>query len=383
MKKIFYILVATLVLISCHGAKKAMQKGQYDVAINKAVVKLQKKPNDPEHLQVLELSFLKVVEQDNRKIEFLKKEGRPDNWDNINAVYIKMNNRQEKVSKLMNIPHGIEFKNYSPDIIASKERAAEYYYVHAEQLLKNNNKKDARIAYDELKRVKGYYNSYRDLDQLLVQAKELGTSNVLFEMKNATGIPLPPEFEKDLMKISLSTLNKNWIRYFNEKQGDLIFDYTILINMKVITVSPESEKQLFYEEKKKVRDGWEYELDEDGNVKKDTLGNDIKVPKYKTITCKVVEKLQSKSAVIIGSINYIDNRTNELIRTDPIKSETFWQHRSGIANGNVNALTAKTKKIIGIPPAPFPRDFDMLSDAGQILKRMTKDIIYQNKNVLY
>jgi hypothetical protein len=153
--------------------------------------------------------------------------------------------------------------------------------------------------------------------------------------------------------------------------------------MKVITVSPESEKQLFYEEKKKVRDGWEYELDEDGNVKKDTLGNDIKVPKYKTITCKVVEKLQSKSAVIIGSINYIDNRTNELIRTDPIKSETFWQHRSGIANGNVNALTAKTKKIIGIPPAPFPRDFDMLSDAGQILKRMTKDIIYQNKNVLY
>ena len=271
-------------------------------------------------MQVLELTFIKAVEQDNRKIEFLRKEGRPDNWDNINSIYLKMNNRQEKVSKLMNIPNGIEFKNYSSDIIASKEKAAEYYYVHAEQLLKNNNRKDARIAYDELKRVKGYYNSYRDIDQLLIQAKELGTSNVLFEMKNDTGIPLPPEFEKELKKISLTALNKNWLRYFNEKQGNLIFDYTILVNMKVITVSPESEKQLFYEEKKKVRDGWEYELDDEGNVKKDTLGNDIKIPKYNTITCKVVEKLQSKSAAIIGSINYIDNRTNELIRTDPIKS---------------------------------------------------------------
>ena len=383
MKKTFYILVATLLLISCNGAKKAMQNGQFEVATNKAIVKLQKKPNDPENLQVLELSFIKAVEQDNRKIEFLRKEGRPDNWDNINSIYLKMNNRQEKVSKLMNIPNGIEFKNYSSDIIASKEKAAEYYYVHAEQLLKNNNRKDARIAYDELKRVKGYYNSYRDIDQLLIQAKELGTSNVLFEMKNDTGIPLPPEFEKELKKISLTALNKNWLLYFNEKQGNLIFDYTILVNMKVITVSPESEKQLFYEEKKKVRDGWEYELDDEGNVKKDTLGNDIKIPKYNTITCKVVEKLQSKSAAIIGSINYIDNRTNELIRTDPIKSETFWQHRSGIANGNVKSLTAKTKKIIGIPPAPFPRDFDMLLDVGQALKGMTKDILYQNKNVLY
>ncbi|MBL4653357.1 MAG: hypothetical protein JKY53_10930 [Flavobacteriales bacterium] len=383
MKQLVYFLFAVIILMSCHGAQKAMQKGQYDTAINKAIKKLQKKPSDPEHLQVIELSFNKAVEQDNRKIAFLKKEGRPDNWDKINAIYIRLSGRQERVSKLMNIPTGIEFQNYDADIIGSKEKAAEYYYVHAEQLLKTNDRKDARSAHAELLRVKGYYNNFRDVDALIVQAKELGTSNVLFKMKNATGVPLPPQFEKDLKKISLTELNKNWLRYYNTKQPDLYFDYTILVNMKVITVSPESEKQLIYEEKKKVRDGWEYVLDDGGNVTKDTLGNDVKVPKYKVIKCTVVEKNQSKKAMISGSIDYINNRSNELIKTDPITAETFWSHRSGIANGDVNALKPETKKIIGIPPARFPNDFSMLGDAGETLKRMTKDIIYQNKNVLY
>jgi hypothetical protein len=383
MKRLFFYFLTVTVLMSCHGAQKSMQKGQYDVAITKAIKKLQRKPNDPENLQVLELSFNKAVDQDNRKIEFLKKEGKPDSWDLINAIYVRLSNRQEKVSRLVNIPNGIEIKNYDADIIGSKEKAAEYYYVHAEQLLSNNDRKDARSAYAELGKVKSYYSNFRDVDALMIQAKELGTSNVLFEMKNITGVPLPPEFEKELKKISLTDLNNNWLRYFNEKQSDLYFDYTILVNMKIITVSPETEKQILYEEKKNVRDGWKYDLDESGNVKKDSLGNDIKLPKYKNISCKVVEKHQSKRAVISGSIDYIDNRTNEIIKTDPITAETVWQHRSGIANGDVNALKPETKKIIGIPPANFPRDFDMLSDAGETLKRMTLDIICQNNNVLF
>lgn len=382
MRNILFLVVLSVILVACNGAQKAYQKGKYDEAIIKSIKKLQKKPNDPETLQILEQSFSKAVEQDKRKIEFLKQEGKPNNWDEINSIYVHLSQRQEGILKLSYVPNNIEIENYDADIIGSKEKAAEYYYVHGEQLLSIGKREDARKAYYEFQRVKEYYSNFRDVDELLDKSREAGTSNVLFGMVNNSNAVLPKGFEKELKQITISELNKDWLRYFNQEQEGLYFDFNIIVNIQVIDVSPETEKQIHYEEKKKVRDGWEYKLDDNGNVKKDSLGNDIKIPKYKEISCHVIEKQQSKRAVVSGVIEYYNNRTQELMKTDPVTAESVWQHRTGIANGDINALKPATKQIIGIPPAPFPLDLDMIADAGETLKRMVKDIIYQNKNVL-
>lgn len=379
----FIGVVVVVFLVGCHAAKNSLEKGNFDTAIHKSVKKLQKNPNHEESLQVLEQAYKKAVEENERRIEFLRKEGQPDNWNKIHAIYVRMEGRQNKVRRLQNIPSGIQFKNYNDEIIHSKQKAAEYYYANAMRLLEKEDRRSARQAYDEFLRVKSYYPNFRDVDDKIELAKEQGISNVLFKMENKTGVPLPPKFESELKKISITGLNKKWLRYYlNEREG-LFFDYFVVVNMQIIDVSPESEKVIHYEEKKEVRDGWDYVLDENGNVKKDSLGNDIKTPKYKLVTCKVIEKQQSKNAIIKGSIDYVDTRTGELLKSDPVVAETFWKHRSGLAIGNVEALKSQTKKIIGVPPAPYPNDFDLLLDAGETLKSMTKEIIDRNKNVLY
>ena len=136
-----------------------------------------------------------------------------------------------------------------------------------------------------------------------------------------------------------------------------------------------------YTETKEIEDGFEYVFDENGNVKKDSLGNDIKIPKYKTISCNVVEFFQRKTAIISGQLEYYDNRTQKLIKAEPITAQSVFENAYATANGNLNALKPETRKKLNLKPVPFPTDEAMVLQAGETLKKMTRDILVKNKNL--
>ena len=73
------------------------------------------------------------------------------------------------------------------------------------------------------------------------------------------------------------------------------YDYFVNVNVRNIAVSPDQTMQRDTVVKKDVEDGFSYQLDKKGNVMKDSLGNDIKTKKYKTLQCALIETIQSKS----------------------------------------------------------------------------------------
>ena len=382
MRRFLTAFAIAIILFACNSAEKAFNRGQYDVAITKAIKKLRKKPADIKHLQIVEDAFGRVVENDNRRLDYLRKEGNPASFDQMFGIYTRMKSRQSQIRSLPNPPANITYVNYDNEIINMKKKAAEFLYAHALTLLDKNDRGKARQAYSELTKVKGYYSDFKEVDKKLIEAKLLGTNNVIFSMENKTGVPLPPAFEQDLKKISIASMNQNWINYYNVKQQGLYYDYSIMVNMKIIDVSPElvNEKEFF--EQREIPDGFDYVLDKNGNVMRDSLGNDIKLPKTKIITCTVQQTTQKKTARISGTVDYIDNRTSELLKSEPITSDAFFQHLSATAIGDLNALKPATKKTIGLKPMPFPNDFALLLQASTTLKDMIKNIIFNNKMLL-
>ena len=387
-KIIVYFLLSAFI-ISCSSSSKLMKSGNYDGAINKSVKKLKRKKQNDNEVVILEQAFQKANDRDKDRITFLKKEGKPDNWDEIFSIYSKMSRRQDQIKPLLPLRVSVQNRdahfdivNYDDEIIQAKKNATEYFYAHALSLLDKKSKTDARKAYSELLKVKNLSGNYKDVEKELIRAKNLGTSYVIFKMKNTTGVPLPPSFEDELTKISLTELNSEWLSYYTHETKGWEYDYTIIVNMKNIDVSPEGIKETKYTETKIVPDGFQYVLDSHGNVKKDSLGNDIKIPKTKILTCDVIETYQSKKAIIAGTLDYINNNSGQLIKTDPIASEKFFEYRSSIAIGDINALKPETKAKLGNRPIQFPSGFDMLLQAGQTLKDMVKNIIYNNKGVI-
>lgn len=387
-------LFTAFLLAGCMSSEKALRNGNYDLAITKSIKKLRKNSSKRNQILVIEEAYRKAQQNDMDRISFIKKEGNPDGWDEIHAIYARIKNRQERVKTLrpLQLPGRdgnasrtvkFDFMDIDNELIQSKQNAAEYFYAHGISLLQQGGKVNARNAHAEFEKIKSYYTNFKDIDNQLLKAREAGMTNVLFAIKKADRILLPPTFEQELMKISVQELNQKWIRYYTTDTKEINYDYTACVNIQLIDVSPENAKEMYYSESKQVQDGWEYELDPKGNVKKDSLGNDIKKPKYKTITCNLVETHLTKSARIAGSLDYINNQTKQLFKTDNIAADSFFQDGIVVVlGGDVNALKPETKKKIGRKPMPFPSHFDMILQAGGTLKNMVKNLLHENSCIL-
>ena len=96
----------------------------------------------------------------------------------------------------------------------SREKAAEYLYDQSVSLLARAEKGDklaARKAHGHLLDLqKRYYPNYRDKDVLLAKARDLGTSYVVFEVKNQSGKLLPRGFAERLVTFDKQGLDSEW-----------------------------------------------------------------------------------------------------------------------------------------------------------------------------
>ncbi|NUM49699.1 MAG: hypothetical protein HUU48_01165 [Flavobacteriales bacterium] len=383
MNKLITLLLVTVLLSSCTSSKKMLMKGRYDAAMQKSARKIKKKPTKIKEIDVFYEAYTTANKQSRERVEFLRKEGNPANNNEIYNQLSMIKSRQELAKSLPAIGINFQFEDIDNELIESKNKAAEYSYARGEQLLQKGDRMNAREAYGEFIKVKGLISNYKDVDEKIKHAQWLGTSNALFMMRNNSGAILPPGFWEEMKKITIKELNTQWINYDNVQDTSKYYDYYIILNIKIIDVGPELVKENTFTESKQVQDGFEYVLDGKGNVKKDSLGNDIKKPKYKTITCTVLEVAQKKAAKVAGTLDYISNSDNQLIKSENVMSDTFFDNVvSKIVAGDAAALKPETAKRLGGQPMPFPPDPDMILRSATTVKDISKNIIWNNKAIL-
>jgi hypothetical protein len=383
MKRILPFVIIAVLFAACKSSTKQLERGEYDAAIQKSSRKIKRNPGKNfDEVVIFNDAYKMAMQRDEDAILRLKTKGDPSLWAKIYQVYLKMNSRQNIAISLP--PVGIEFdeQNYTPKINNAKLKAAEYAYAKGEQLLTLNNRFEARKAHGRFLEAKRYEGQYKDVDNKLGEAKFKGMTNVFFSIEDHSKVVAPKGLIQEVQRINMDGLNETWKTYETYVDTNKTYHYSIFLNLKLIDVSPEGLKQNLFTEKRKVEDGFDYVLDAEGNVQKDTLGNDIKEVRYKTITCNIKEFHQSKSARISGTIDYIDNFTNTVLKTEPITSDAIFEHHYAIANGDLNALKPETKEMLGVEPLPFPRDEPLILQAGQVLKNMAKEIIVRNRSFL-
>lgn len=383
MKTLLYICIMLIALSSCTSSKKYYERGNYDMATQKAVQRLMNKPDRDKEITILKQAYHKAQQNNMERIMFLRKTGQPDIWEEVFQNYEQLKIRQALVDRLpASVKHLIDYKpvNYDTEIIEAQKKACEYFYAHAKQLLGKNDKLAARQAFEELRKIKNYYSDYKDVEDLLEMAKNSGTTFVLFKILNTSDHSLPQGFENEFSNFTLSELDSKWVSYHTNALINQNYDYTIVLNLKSIAVSPERIREKTWQEFKEIQDGWKYQLDKNGNVMKDSSGNDIKIPKYIKISCFVLETQQYKEAVLSGRVEFFNNNNSQLMTSEPITANSVFSNYFILANGDLQALSTETQKRLGNGPLPFPDNYDMIMMAGEHLQKATKNIInYKGK----
>jgi molecular chaperone GrpE (heat shock protein) len=124
-------------------------------------------------------------------------------------------------------------------------------------------------------------------------------------------------------------------------------------------------------------------MDKKGNVMKDSLGNDIKQPKYKNLQCALVETIQSKTCRIDGDVVVIQMNPNKELRKDPIRAESNFENISSRALGDIQALNANQLERTKTSIVPFPTDIEMVIRCSQSLKMAIRGAIQNDRRFIY
>ncbi|MDP4814570.1 MAG: hypothetical protein NWR79_08895 [Saprospiraceae bacterium] len=375
----FFVFFLLMTFFSCTSIEKLVDSGQYDKAIYFATNKLSgAKVNKVEYVRGLETAFKKVTDKDMAYIEKLKNEGNPESWETILSVYATISNRQESIRPLLPLTDengkkaNFLFVNTNDLEKEAKEQTINFLYSSAKDFLQEaRSTKDripARKAYDALLRLKNYSARFMDVPQLEREARELGITKILVNVQNYSQAVFPAGLEDEILRLGFRDLDREWQKFDAYPERNREYDLGITLILSNVQVSPGAVSEKSFSEKKEIPDGFQYVLDEKGNVKKDTAGNDIKLPKNKVIEAQILEVFQSKSAGLSGRLEVIDLHTKGVRESRDINAVAIFENRAASFKGDERALTEDTKKRLGNRPAVFPTDAILLLEAARKLR---------------
>jgi hypothetical protein len=391
MKKTSYIIGVLLIIWGCNSVKrnqKLLSQGNYEAAIDLAVKKLQKDKSSEKyepHILFLEDAFDKMVQEDTRRIDFLKKSNTSDaakqvyyTYQNIDFVQNKIRPLLPLYSKSLDRNAVFRFDDYSDEILGAKDAYVAYLYTEAAQYMSRNTIQDYRTAYHVYCELEEVQENYRDVAQQKRDARFYGTNHIHVSINNNSYQILPYLLQEELLNFNTYGLNDFWTAYHAQKEQNITYTYGITLNLLEISVAPEQLFETLERREKRIIDGWEYQYDRKGNIKTDSIGNELKKPIYKTITARITYTDQLKAAFIGGNIIYKNLHSNNIIDRFPIAGEFVFEHSFARYRGDVRALTIEDRQFIKNDYIPFPSNEQMIFDTGEDLKIRLKTILNNN-----
>jgi len=387
MKKLLLFTTGLLlVLTSCSGRKhieKAISHGNYDLAINDALRKLENnkdKKRKQDYIVMLEDAYYKVLEEDLRDLKHLKKDGNPEQFKTIYEIYLDLEARQNAIKRVLPLKINgktlnLKFSDYTSEIIDYRYKTSEYLIDEGIALLDSENKYDARKAYDIFSYIERINPNFEETRSLLTEAHNKGKDYVMVSIENQSFQVIPQQLEADLLNFNTYGLNKFWTEYHVDASQNINYDYAMQLQLKQINVSPEQVNTIQKLRERQIVDGWEFKKDRNGNFVLDSLGNKIKIDKIINVRARYFETHQFKSTHVLADVVYSDLRTNQTLDVFPIDSEFIFEHVYATFRGDKRALNKRERDLVRNRPLYFPSDAQMVYDTGEDLKLRLKDVI--------
>lgn len=386
---IFFILI-TILLAACSAAQQHLNSGNYQAAIEVGAQKMRTNPKKADKtILAIERAFKIEKSRILDRVNQLKLDGDPKKWVEIYNLYRQLNQYQTTLKPILPLFIRKEFRNadiklinIDQELADTKLKAASFLYEKANQLLQSNNKQAARNAYAKFSDVKTLYSNFKDIDSKIQKAYQKGQNHILVRYTNASHLIIPQAFMDNLKRYNVQQLNSDWTKFYFDKNKASTFDYFINVNIQHINIGPEQIKESSYEDSKRVKDGWQYVLDKEGNVAKDTAGNDIKETKYTNVKALIIKTEQTKVGTLVGEVLY-QKANGEKFKQFPFREDLVFQNFFARMQGDQRALSPESKKLLGGRALAFPTDIQMVMDVSEIIKNKTFQIIKTNQNLIY
>ena len=276
MKPKFYYLIlftAVILLASCKTASKLYQKGNYDEAVELAAKKLQKDPNDPKLLDIIQSSYRYAVADHESRIRNNSQSSNELKWEWMYNEYAALQHMYDAIRRVPEINNIVHPADYSSFLATYSEKAADTRYNRGIAFMQHDDKESYRNAYREFQvaerlkpgntgiinkmneayeyavtnivilpmeqqygfRYSSFNSSYQNLDERLIQSLRFNTGNDFVKFYSAWEAKSNNIRTDQVVDMRLATMNIG--RYFDNRSSRQVSKEVVI---KEIVYRPDS-----------------------------------------------------------------------------------------------------------------------------------------------
>ncbi|MBC7923231.1 MAG: hypothetical protein H7Z75_19305 [Ferruginibacter sp.] len=345
-------------LAACSSGKRALERGNYDEAVRKAVNRLRSNPSNQKARQTLREGYALALQWHLDNVRQLQGsnvrfrwEGIAQHYDQLNALY---NDIRRCPGGLQVVGNPNEYLNEAGD--ARAQAAAERYEAGMATLERGkNNRQLAREAYGHFATVEQLLPDYRDVRAKLEEARFYATLKVVVEQVavGSRTFTFSNEFFQNKINEFLLTnrqLNQ-FVRFYTPQEATAEKlqrpDHIIRLQFDDFVVGQTL-----------VAANTETVTSKDSVVVGEVKIGDTKQKVYDKVSAKLTITKKTVLSKGLLDMQIYDPNTNRVVFQNKMPGEFSWISEWGHFNGDERALTDGQKKICAfreVPPPP-PQD---------------------------
>ncbi|MDJ1504808.1 hypothetical protein [Xanthocytophaga agilis] len=351
MKRI--LLIILILSGACSSGKKALQKGNYEEAIMKAINRLRSSPNNSKARETLRDGYPLTLEYHTNRISNLRNSNEAFKYEGIIASYQTLTQLTNEIQRCPacreEVPNA---RTYLSEISEAKQLAAtERYNAGVVAFDRDNTRESAKEAYLHFLRASEFVPNYKDVQQRMQQAKFEATLKVVFEQ-----IPVHSR------AYSLSNeFFQNKINQFvgSEKMNEFVRFYTPGEAQKVGLRDPDHLVRMQFDD---FVVGQVYMKESTEEISRDSvIVGQVKTPAgnknvYGTVKAKFTLFQKTISSRGLMDLQVMDPHTKRVLFQEKMPGEFIWKSEWASYKGDERALTDKQVKLSQLreaqPPAP-------------------------------
>lgn len=347
-------------MMACGSSKKSfLDRSNEERAILDAIKQLEKNPSHEEAAEAVPLLYSRVKQYHLQRIADLKLSPEISKWDNILSSY---NTLQNIYTQILNTPAAYRLvspETFATQIMETKETAAESFYIEGERLLKSDDRKEIRKAYNAFNKTVKYIPDYKDATSKMDSAFEKATLTLVVKQIRdnsyfvnsgwgSSGYNYSNEYFQDRIVRDLSR-NDQPIRVYTDWQArrdNVLPEWELDLYLREINIPYPQQRSYTRQASSRIE------------VSTDTAGR----PVYQTVyaTINITERSFTARGVMDVDIRDVDNRKS--INYNSFREEYRWSDEVGSYTGDSRALSSADWNIINNRNNQIIRKEDVLEE---------------------
>lgn len=360
-----YLLIGTgIFLFSCKTASKLYEKGNYDEAVELAAKKLQKDPDDPKLLGIIQDAYRFAVNDHESRISNNASSSNELRWEWMYNEYASLQRMYDAIYKVPSVFNLVKPTDYSSDLISYAEKAGDVRYDRGMAFLQHYDKQSYRQAYREFQAALKFIPGDRDITMRMNEAFNYAVTNVVVRPLQQQGGYVyssyrvgADNFDDQLIRSLQFSSSNEFVRFYSAwdaRSENIRVDKELDLRLAMVDIGRERDARDTRRVSKEVV------------VKETVYKPDSVVKEYRKVFADITttRRLMNSSAVLQVSVRDADGRWQW---SDDIPAVHSWSTEFSNFTGDERALSDADKQLVN-------RRKEFPPTESEIMRRMIEDI---------